>query len=336
MSSSIETLDRISASLASTAWAVSWQWAVLVVLLALVVWLVRRSSPTVRYWLWQVLMIKLLVMPIWTLAVLPPVSSNGSNGPPPIALAPRSPSPITADAASIETEMTEPHEAIPSPFPTILPVHVEPITAGEPTIPPPTSGSRLSWTSWLVLVWTCVVLVQIGGVIWQRRRLGRLLAHAEPAGAELDSLVKDLARRIRLRRLPSVVVTPDCSSPFVCGVLRPRLVLPRGLKESIGERVLSLVLLHELGHIRRGDLIWGWIPQIARMIYFFHPFVYWVGQRIKIERELACDQIALSTTGAGAGEYADTLVRIIGGGAFGFRTNGDERKGTNVVTTARE
>src|SRR5262249_53515634 len=71
------------------------------------------------------------------------------------------------------------------------------------------------------------------------------------------------------------------------------------------------VIVHELAHIKRHDLLWGWIPQIARMLYFFHPVAHWVAFRVRLEAELACDGWAMSTTGQGAGAYADLLVRVV-------------------------
>ncbi len=73
---------------------------------------------------------------------------------------------------------------------------------------------------------------------------------------------------------------------------------------------LDQVVLHELAHLRRGDLYWGWTIELARIIYFFHPLIYWVGYCLNLERELACDQVAMAVSGHAAGDYAEVLVRV--------------------------
>jgi beta-lactamase regulating signal transducer with metallopeptidase domain len=80
---------------------------------------------------------------------------------------------------------------------------------------------------------------------------------------------------------------------------------------------------HELAHIKRRDLVWGWIPEVARMVYFFHPVAHWTAARIRLERELACDQVAMHQSGRGPAEYAQTLVRVLGAGprTSAFRTS---------------
>src|SRR5262249_7965652 len=128
---------------------------------------------------------------------------------------------------------------------------------------------QISWRSWLVLLWLAVVLGQIGRLVEQRRRLGGLLAWAIPGrGAAVAALLGQISSQLGLRRAPAVV-TADCS-PFVCGLFRPVLVLPGGLLGALDPDQLRQVLLHELAHVKRRDLLWGWISELARMIHFFN------------------------------------------------------------------
>ena len=71
------------------------------------------------------------------------------------------------------------------------------------------------------------------------------------------------------------------------------------------------VILHELAHVKRHDLVWGWPVEIARIVYFFHPLVYWVAYQLRLERELACDQLAMARSGHPPADYAQTLVQVV-------------------------
>ena len=102
----------------------------------------------------------------------------------------------------------------------------------------------------------------------------------------------------------------DCS-PFVCGIVRPVLVLPRELAATLSAADLAQIVAHELAHVKRRDLVWSWIPQIACLLYFFHPVAHLASYRVRLERELACDQLAMILVGRGPAEYADTLVRVL-------------------------
>ena len=178
----------------------------------------------------------------------------------------------------------------------------EPVFAAEP----------LSWTAWLILLWAMVVVGQLVLVVWQVTRLRRLLTHASPAGAVLESLVRDCAARVKLARTPRVLTVDKECSPFVCGIWRPVIVLPKSLEQLSSDGVLAPVIVHELAHVKRLDLLWNWIPQVARMFYFFNPIVHWVAFRVRLEGELACDSWAMATTGKAPDDYADLLVHIVG------------------------
>jgi beta-lactamase regulating signal transducer with metallopeptidase domain len=120
-----------------------------------------------------------------------------------------------------------------------------------------------------------------------------------------------VSNQLGLPRAPQVRLIDDTTSPLVCGTFRPVLVLPSGLVASLNEAACRQVLLHELAHVKRRDLLWGWVPEIARTIYFFNPVAHWLCSRIRLERELACDQIAMAWSGKDVSDYASTLVQVV-------------------------
>ena len=117
--------------------------------------------------------------------------------------------------------------------------------------------------------------------------------------------------RLRLRRVPRVLVTDAECSPFVCGLWRTVMVLPRSLATILPDNEIMPVLVHETAHVKRYDLLFGSIPQLAHMLYFFHPIAHLVAFRTRLEAELACDGWAMAESGHGAGVRADLLVRVV-------------------------
>jgi beta-lactamase regulating signal transducer with metallopeptidase domain len=159
--------------------------------------------------------------------------------------------------------------------------------------------------------WGAVVALQLGQLLVQRRRLSLLLREASPAGHDLVATVRGVAQDLKLARPPRVLLTAENCSPFVHGAIRASLILPQALLATLSPAELRQVLSHELAHVKRRDLVWGWTAQIARMLYFFHPVAHWCYWRIRLERELACDQLAISVGGDKAADYVQTLVRVV-------------------------
>lgn len=145
----------------------------------------------------------------------------------------------------------------------------------------------------------------------QSTRLNQLLRSGETPAARLSSLVQEVADELDVTTTIRIVVTEAIVSPFVCGLVRPTLVLPKNESTSLSDMQLRQVLVHELAHVKRKDLLFGWIPEICCMVWFFHPVVHYAVYRLRLECELACDQLAMLHTNSSSGEYADTLIHVI-------------------------
>jgi beta-lactamase regulating signal transducer with metallopeptidase domain len=272
--------------------AMLWQSTLVAFLVAAAAFALRRSSPAVRYWLWQIVAIKLLILPLWSWSLALPWLPVGE-----MELAPR--------ATSIErVAMTPVGESIPAAAPTTVP-------AATRVDRPNSHLADLTWRGWLFAAWGVLVLAQVGRLGAQRVRLSSLLRKAEPGDVHLAVMVSQVAARLKLKHAPRVMVIDLDYSPFVCGMARAVLVLPRELAATLSPSELHQVVAHELAHVQRRDLVWGWIPEIARTLFFFHPVAHLASYRIRLERELACDQLAMHDSGRGPGEYADLLVRVL-------------------------
>src|SRR5262249_45566953 len=295
---SVHAFNDWSTSVTALAAAILWQSALLAGLVAVVCWLLRRSAPALRYWCWQIVALKLLLMPWWIVTI--PLSDF-----------------LSAGAAAISpsaAKTTEYREGTPA-------------AAMDRLVAPPAGGAelaasealgwldflgQLTWRSWFVVVWLGGIAWQLGCMLVQHGRLRRLLSRATAAAEpRLLAVMEQVAGQLGLPRRPALFLTDGEGAPFVCGLLRPVLVLPRGLMAELDPDHWREVVLHELGHLKRCDLWWGWLPALARLVYFFHPVAHWVWFRIRLERELACDQLAMTHSGRSAVEYAEVLVQMV-------------------------
>jgi TonB family protein len=124
-----------------------------------------------------------------------------------------------------------------------------------------------------------------------------------------DGDATDLARWLGIRRRVRLLSSRSARMPLTWGVLRPVIVLPPGAGDWPAARLRS-VLLHELVHVRRFDLLAQAAGQLACCLYWFHPLAWMAARQLRKEREQACDDAVLAH-GIPAPEYAGHLMDLV-------------------------
>jgi beta-lactamase regulating signal transducer with metallopeptidase domain len=164
----------------------------------------------------------------------------------------------------------------------------------------------------LVTLWGSGVLLlgarSLGGLTLVRR-LGRAGLSAPPAG--LDETLARLAQALGVTAAVRVYESALVGVPTVVGWLRPVVLLQASALTGLTAQQLELILAHELAHVRRHDYLVNLLQSAAETLLFYHPAVWWVSNRIRVEREHCCDDLAVGACGS-AVRYARALVELEG------------------------
>jgi hypothetical protein len=107
-----------------------------------------------------------------------------------------------------------------------------------------------------------------------------------------------LARRLRVSPAVELLQSALVRAPTVIGWLRPAILLPASVLTGLTPDQLEAVLAHELAHIRRRDYLVNIAQSVVEVLLFYHPAVWWVSHRIRVEREHCCDDVAVSACGS--------------------------------------
>jgi Zn-dependent protease with chaperone function len=165
------------------------------------------------------------------------------------------------------------------------------------------------------LAWCAVVACLALRALVRSARLTGICRRAEAAPEDVVALVARHARALGVRT-PRVLVSSDCSIPFTAGVLRPTIVLPRGLVDAFAPDALDLVILHELTHVLRGDVLGSLLVDGACVLLAGHP----TARRLAADACLAREQAVDAYVAAGApAAYARVLVDVAHHARFGER-----------------
>jgi beta-lactamase regulating signal transducer with metallopeptidase domain len=129
------------------------------------------------------------------------------------------------------------------------------------------------------------------------------------AAPEWQRVAARLSEALGLRRAVLLLESAAVEVPSVLGSLRPVILLPASTLTGLTPDQIEMVLAHELAHIRRHDFAINLLQAFVETLMFYHPAVWWMSNRVRIERENCCDDLAVSLCGNPL-QYARTLTRL--------------------------
>lgn len=273
----------------------------------------RRAGPNARYGLSVATLLVMAVAPCVTWGLID--VDRPRSEPPPLAasgiIQPAGPVEPTRIVAPTGLPVPEPIPSIEAPptGPAVVPT-VSAIPALVPAVPVATAHSSERW-SWLPLrtaisAWLGVIVaVWFAGLIlaaarplfglWTQFRL-RTVGVARVSD-EIQHRLRRLAGAMKVTQSVAIAQSALARVPMVVGYLRPVILLPASAISGLTIGQLESVIAHELAHVRRHDWLVNTLQIVIETVLFYHPAVWWISGRIRSERELCCDDLALTVIG---------------------------------------
>lgn len=173
-------------------------------------------------------------------------------------------------------------------------------------------------------------LLQKATVIWDRIIYNRMniLAYLWLIGATalmLLNVVWYVRLNIKIRKNGKVISCPETeeytdrkinvrvwenvASPFMTGVFRPTLILP---KTELSSEQLHNILRHEMTHFKRHDILYKWFDEFVKCVHWFNPMAWYVSKQIAAECEISCDMaVTKSMSGSEQMSYINTILSLL-------------------------
>jgi beta-lactamase regulating signal transducer with metallopeptidase domain len=152
----------------------------------------------------------------------------------------------------------------------------------------------LCWAGGAALLALRLVL----GLAWVRRRSRPGAWRPDPA---LQAVLDRMAVRLGIGRRVMLGLVDDAAAalggPVTAGWWRPVVLVPAALATGMAPQLLEALLAHELAHVRRHDYLVNLLQSAIEILLFYHPAVWWLSHRIRVERELVADDLAASLLG---------------------------------------
>jgi bla regulator protein blaR1 len=246
----------------------------------------RKNQARTRYWVWLSASLKFLVpfAPLVTMGSLLATPHRSS--------VPQNPVYFVMDEVS-------------QPFTHMVVQQVNPIAS---------ISTHSLWSLHLPLlvaaIWAagCFVVVIAWLASW--RRIWMVLRDSTPVTEAREwRALREVENASGISAQIQIVSTPSALGPAVYGIHRPVLIWPSNVSSRLEDAQLQSIVAHELCHVRRRDNLTAALHMVVQAIFWFHPLVWWLGLRLEMERERACDEDVLAFTDQPY-TYAESILKV--------------------------
>ncbi len=287
----------------------------------------RSASASTKHLVWTTGIVAALVLPIaglgfamiggpripislWTpvatvlVDVAPPVVHEPSEV---VALPPVEMQPGTVKEITSSSIVMTPDEPVAVALPETARIGLPDVGA---ILASSMAGSLFdSWSSALLVVWAAGAMLALLPLFVALVRVRIVSQRARPTSdLRWVRLIRETPGISHLAPRVRVIESDEASMPMTWGVRRPTLLVPANAS-AWPEWKCRNVLLHELAHVERRDCLTQIVAQLACAVYWFNPLAWVAVHRMRVERELACDDRVISA-GSAATEYAEILLEV--------------------------
>ncbi|HEX2455723.1 MAG TPA: M56 family metallopeptidase [Vicinamibacterales bacterium] len=293
------------------AWALLqfvWQGALIGVICAVAFAALRRSAADVRYVVGAIGLTLMLTLPAVTALQTWRSANRGTPA-------------RTEAITSPSIEVPEKRQVLPTVQRSPMVDGSGTATVGEDRVSGPQPRPVVEpWLPFMLAVWLAGVAVLslrlVSSWFWVQ---GMKRHRAVPAVARWQEMATRLCRSLHITRSVQLLESAGVEVPTVIGWLKPVVLLPTSAVAGLAPQQLEAILAHELAHIRRHDYLVNLLQTLVETLLFYHPAVWWLSRRVRIERENCCDDIAVSLCGDPY-TYAQALASLeeLRGGARHF------------------
>ncbi len=164
----------------------------------------------------------------------------------------------------------------------------------------------------LVLAWWSMSILLLSGSVLGHLRLRKLIARAHPSDSmHLRRRFKACVAATGASGNVTLRISDDLASPVTVGITTPTVLLPKGLSEALDDEAMDWVLLHELAHVRRRDVLVEALIRMILVLWPWHPSVWICGKLARDARELACDEAGLARSNPTYGPKAAKALLLV-------------------------
>lgn len=163
----------------------------------------------------------------------------------------------------------------------------------------------------LALGWLAGVIILLALTLREVKRYHYIKNQSKPLSLTMATLFSECQVRMQLNKSITLLCSDKIHSPIAVGWIKPSIIIPTPLTHTLNNEQALYIFLHELGHIKRHDILFNWLVSLINIIHWFNPLVWLASHHIRTSMEVACDALVLTQLPKSQRtDYGATLIEL--------------------------
>lgn len=156
------------------------------------------------------------------------------------------------------------------------------------------------------------ILILRGLIAYLKLHLSIKKEYLQYKNYDMDIDTSKEMKSLSINKNIEIRVTNEINSPSLCGIIKPKILIPLKVVTSVNEKEMKYIIMHELCHYKRKDILVTWITSIVKAIHWFNPIIYLGLNIMGSDCEAACDEMVLTKIGEKENiNYGNTIINVL-------------------------
>jgi bla regulator protein BlaR1 len=179
---------------------------------------------------------------------------------------------------------------------------------------PISATKKLDYQAIFALLWLGGVIILSGYTIYANITFAIRLRkyYRKLTDPRVEAIFLECKRLLKIKGQISLYSSPIARTPSLYTAFRTRILLSEDYMKSLSDQELRYIFLHELTHYKRKDIVVNWLLMLLQIIYFFQPLLWYAFFKIHEDCEISCDSEVLKYFGEDHHqEYGSTILKLL-------------------------
>ncbi len=164
----------------------------------------------------------------------------------------------------------------------------------------------------LLLIWLFGMAAFLVSTVVMNKRFSRSIQGQTLHHWFVLAGLEEVIEKLNMKRDIPLTFTSAVGTPSLFGLFNPRILMPEALTSLFTQEQLKFILVHELLHYKRKDILVNWLMQALLILHWFNPFIWYAFRKLREDQEQACDAMTLRYFGPDHSKgYAGTLIKLL-------------------------